>query len=355
MKLVSSLAHLFNPSANHVSYPFAKILVNGIDVTNKIMPLLIDLNIEDHAGFESDNISFTLANPKGNIFVPKKGAKIMMLCGYKDSAMINMGMYELGQIELTGGGSQTHQMKLNGQAFNFHKAKISEVKNRSFDEKTLGDIVNEIAGDNGLTASVDQELASIQIKHIDQVNESDMHFLTRLSQDYDAIFKIAQMRLVFSKRGKGMSITGQILQSLAINLTPKVSYSLRTEDQESFDKVIVYYGDKEKGGRSKVEFGEGERSFEYKRMMATKEEAEKKAESLIAQKARSLFRLNLTMPGSPQITAETPIVIVEPTVPLMSGKWIVERVSHSLSPSGFTTSVSCYPDTEIAKAKMQES
>lgn len=354
MKLISSIAGQFSPSINHVSYPFAKILVNGLDVTSKFLPLLIDMQIEDNAGFESDNVSFTLANPKGNIFIPKKGAQIAVLCGYKESALMNIGLYTLGQITLTGGAGQPHRMKLNAQAFDFNKAKISETKNRSFDEKTLYDIISQIAGENGLIPAIDQKFSSVQIKHIDQTNESDMHFLTRLSIDYDAIFKIAQKRLIFARRGRGLSVAGQILQSLQINLTPKVSYSLRTEDKESFDKAVVYYHDKNEGGRIKVEKGQGDRAFEYKRTLPTKEEAEAKAESLLNQKARQLFKLELTMPGAPNLTAETPIIIVEPSIPLLSGKWIIEKASHNLSPSGFTTSVSCYPDTDEAHGKIKQ-
>ncbi len=353
MQLISSIANLFTPSSEHVSYPFAKVLVNGIDVTNNILPMLIDLTIEDKAGFESDTISMTLANPKGNIFVPKKGAKIVMMIGYKKSALLNIGTYELSTVSLSGGATG-HTMQLTGKAAFFSSKKLKSTRSQSFDEKTIKDIVNQIAGDNGMSAAVDNELGSKKIKHIDQVNESDMHFLTRLADDYDAIFKVAAENIIFASRGNGLSISGSAMQSLQLNITPKISYSLTSDDRSSYDKVNVYYHDKKKGSRVKVEEGDGDKTYEHKTVMSTKEEAKAKAKALLGQFARANFNLNLTMAGNPSISAETPIIIVEPSVPLMSGRWIVEQVSHNLSPTGFTTNISCYPDTKEAKAKLKE-
>ncbi len=353
MQLISSLADLFTPSMEHVSYPFAKVLVNGVDVTSNILPLLIDLSIEDAAGFESDTISMTLSNPKGNIFTPKKGAIITVMIGYKRSAMLDVGMYELGNIKLSGGGSN-HTMTLTGKAAFFSKKSIKSPKNKSFDEKTLKDIVEEVASDAGMEAAVDQELGKNKIKHIDQSNESGMHFLSRLAKDYDAIFKVAQQKIIFAQRGMGLSVGGAAMQSMQINLTPKISYSLETDDKNAFDKIIVYYHDKGKGGRVKVEKGDGDNAYEHKRTLPTKEEAEKKAEALLNQKARACFKLELTMAGVPSLTAETPIIIIEPSIPLMNGIWIIKKVIHSLSPTGFTTKINCYPITEEAKAKLKE-
>lgn len=354
MQLISSLSNLFTPSANHVSYPFAKILANGADVTSNVMPLLIDLNIEDQAGIKSDSISMTLANPEGSIFVPKKGAIITIMMGYKETAMMDMGVYELGSIELSGGGGQPHIMKLEGKAAFFSKKSIKNTKTQSFDQKTIKEIVQKIADDNVMEAAVDEDLGKIKIEHIDQTNESDMHFLSRLAEDYDAIFKMAAEKIIFVKRGCGLSISGTAMQATQIHLTPKISYILSNDDKDDFDKVITYYGDKKKGRRSEVEKGEGEKIYRYKRTLPNKEEAEKKAEQLLSKKARSCFQLDLIMAGTPSLTAEAPIVIIEPSIPLINGRWIIEKVRHSLSPTGFTTAVSCYPHTGEAKQKQKE-
>ncbi len=351
MQIMSNLAHLFNPGASHVSYPMAKILVNSVDVTSNILPLLMDMEITDDAGFESDSIALTVANPMGNIAIPLKGARIEVLLSYKESIFVKMGLYELDGLSLSGGGGQAHTVRLTGKSAFFNSGKIREPKSRSFDGLSLGEIIKKIASGNNLTAAIDSELGELKIKHIDQSNESDMHFLTRLARDYDAIFKIAGERLIFTQRGNGLSITGQALKALKINLSPKISYNLQTEDKEAFDKAVVYYHDKSKGGRSKVEVGSGKKVYKHKRTMPTKEEAEAKAQSLLAQKARKTLSLDLIMPGEPALTAESSIVIVEPNIPMLNGRWIIEKVSHKISPTGFTTSVACYPETGEALKK----
>lgn len=48
-------------------------------------------------------------------------------------------------------------------------------------DTTLGQMVEQIAGHNKLTASVAGQLAAIKVPHIDQSQKSDAKFLTRLA------------------------------------------------------------------------------------------------------------------------------------------------------------------------------
>ena len=54
---------------------------------------------------------------------------------------------------------------------------------------TFGALVATIAGEHGLKAAVSSDLAKNQVGHNDQVNESDIAFLTRIAYRYDATAK----------------------------------------------------------------------------------------------------------------------------------------------------------------------
>ena len=53
------------------------------------------------------------------------------------------------------------------------------------------------------TAAVDATLAATRIDHVDQTQESDMSFLTRLARRYDAVMTVKDKRLLFMPIGSG--------------------------------------------------------------------------------------------------------------------------------------------------------
>ncbi|WP_375664309.1 MULTISPECIES: late control protein, partial [unclassified Bartonella] len=90
-------------------------------------------------------------------------------------------------------------------------------KSQSYHQQTLGSIVQEIAQRNGYTPKVDPSLAKIVVRHIDQTSESDMAFAARLAEEYDAVAKPVDGKLVLAKRGEGKAITGETLPIVVIH------------------------------------------------------------------------------------------------------------------------------------------
>ena len=57
--------------------------------------------------------------------------------------------------------------------------------------------MDAIARRNNLTPRVDATLAAIKVAHIDQTNESDVHLLTRLAGQHDAVATMKNGSLLF--------------------------------------------------------------------------------------------------------------------------------------------------------------
>ena len=70
-------------------------------------------------------------------------------------------------------------------------------------DTTLGAIVEAIASRNRLEASVAPSLAGIKIPHIDQSQESDAKFWTRLAERNGGEVSVKWENCCFSKRGRG--------------------------------------------------------------------------------------------------------------------------------------------------------
>lgn len=102
-------------------------------------------------------------------------------------------------------------------------------------DTTLGAIVEVIASRNRLEASVAPSLAGIKIPHIDQSQESDAKFLTRLAERNGGEVSVKMGKLLFLKAGQGVTASGKksrrlpspaatatviILRLLTVELTP---------------------------------------------------------------------------------------------------------------------------------------
>ncbi|MNE41265.1 phage late control protein GPD [compost metagenome] len=64
---------------------------------------------------------------------------------------------------------------------------MNKLRKRSWYQTTVSNIVDQVAAPYQLTPCVGDSLKGQQIDHIDQTNESDLAFLTRLASQCDAI------------------------------------------------------------------------------------------------------------------------------------------------------------------------
>src|SRR5690606_26421957 len=79
---------------------------------------------------------------------------------------------------------------------------------RSFHDTTIGAVVREIAMANELEPVVGETLEAESIAHIDQTNESDLNFLTRIGRRYDAVATVKEGRLLFMRTQGGQTAHG---------------------------------------------------------------------------------------------------------------------------------------------------
>lgn len=90
----------------------------------------------------------------------------------------------------------------SGRSADF-RGTLNSRREGSWHDTTLGAIVEAIASRNRLEASVAPSLAGIKIPHIDQSQESDAKFLTRLAERNGSEVSVKWENCCFSKRGRG--------------------------------------------------------------------------------------------------------------------------------------------------------
>lgn len=313
--------------------PAYRIEIDGKDFTEQWGKRLMSLVITDEAGIKSDTLEVEF-DGRDKIKAPKVGAKIKVWLGYAPTPVLR-GQYVIDEWTLAG---PLRTLRISAKAAELTST-IRAAKTRAFDNKTLGAIVNQIAADHGLTAQVDSELASIQIAHIDQANESDLGFLSRLAKRNGGTFKLADGKVMMAKKGGSNLPSGKAKASIAMTPDMVSTWSFTQGKRGEYKTVSASYMDHAKGKRVSVKAGSGEPKHRIRTLYGSKAEAEAAAKAELGAYTRGQGTFEVDGPGIPTVFAEA-IVEAEGFDPDVDGGYLVKSVRHSLEGGGYSTSIS---------------
>jgi len=315
--------------------PDFQILANSQDITALIRDRLISIRVTDEAGFKSDNIEITLDNRDGKIAAPKSGAELDVRLGYKETGLVSLGTYTVDEIGIE---IAPARLIIPAKAANM-KQSLKAPKSRAWHDKTIADMLGTIASEHGLQPKAAESLADIHYPHIDQTEESDLHFLTRLAKQHDAVAKPVMNRLIFVPKGEAKSASGVKLPVIPIAITDLSSGSYRSADRGKYKSVKAFWNDKAGAKKVYEQVGSDEPTFTLRQPFANAEEAQTAAQSKLDafNRGTATFRFS-TYKGRPEIRAEGKIN-VQIGNDTIDGEWIVTRIIHSFRESGFTSQV----------------
>ena len=314
--------------------PDFTILAAGIDITGQVRDRLLSLTITDAAGVKSDIVEIVLDDRDGAIELPLPGAPLVIAMGYRETFLMPMGVYTSDEIGLDG-WPQT--VSLRGKAANLGGS-LKEQKSRSWDDKTFGEIVETIAGEQGLAPKVAPDLAKISFVHLDQTDESDIHFLNRIGRDHDAMATVKGGALILMARGRGLTVSGLAMLPRPITRATVLSYSSTFANRMNWQSVEAAWHDLKAAKRDVVRAGSGSPVKKLRHLFPTKEEAERAAKAALDEARRGDTTLSLTVIGDATIAAGGRIVVAGIRLGV-DGLWSVTSVTHTIAAEGFTTSI----------------
>mgnify|MGYP003607321790 FL=1 len=214
------------------NYPhaFYKIVVNGVDIGGLVQTRLMRLTITDNRGIEADTVEIELSDHDGSLGIPPKGADMEIWIGWSNEGLVYKGKYTIKEREHSG---VPDVLTIRGASADL-KATFKKKKERSFDNKTIADIINTIASEQNLKAIIHDSLGQITLAHIDQ-NESDANLITRIADEHDAIATVKNGYLLFMPKGESKTISGLDLPTFFI--TRHLGDSHRWSDTDGADEV----------------------------------------------------------------------------------------------------------------------
>ncbi len=316
--------------------PAFHIVVDGHqDATAAIRERLLSLRVSDEEGYRSDAVEIRLDDRGGTVELPRRGAELEVELGYEESGRVPMGRYTVDEVEISG---PPDTLTIRAKAADM-RAALKQRRTRSWHQVLLGDLIETIAAEYGLNPRVAKELARIVLPHVDQTDESDLHLLTRLGEQYDAAAKPANGRLVFARRGAGLSATSGPLTAVRIAREQASDYRVTLADRSDYRSVRAYWYDTAAGRRVAVTAGDGEPVYALRDDHVDEATARAAAQARLNALKRGAGTLSLTLkPGVPTVSAESPLTL-SGFRSGVDGRWVATRVNHEISGNGYASRV----------------
>jgi phage protein D len=314
--------------------PDFSVIING--ETELVKERVISICTADEAGIMSDSCEIELDDFDDAFPIPRTEAVISVSLGYKDGELTKIGSYYVKEIDIDG-ARKTLKIKANAAS----KAMRSQ-KSKSHDG-SMDDLLTEMANEFDLDAAVSGDLEDLELEDFPQFAESDMNYLTRLSQKTGAVAKPTDGHLVFADDMSAKSTSGKSLSTKYVDVSELGEYSCSFKETESggtVGTVFANWYDKEKGEYFQVKAGSGDPEIELDEIFLSEKSALAAANAKFKRVIKSNKTFRFTTGGRPDFFPESTIVFsgLSPKIP---ANWIVSRVEHTLSASGFSTSVEC--------------
>ena len=302
------------------------ILINDANaavLNNHIM----SITLTENRGFDADILQIQIDDSAGNIILPDRNAEIEISIGF-GMKLVNKGKFIVDSISHSG---PPDIITIGAHSADF-KRDFLERKGKTYEDLTLGSLIEKIASEYGYEFAVAESLKEIKITAKQQTDESDANFLTRLAGEYDAIATIKMGKLLFLENGTGKTASGQSLPVIIHNRADGDKHSYSVSDRDHYTGVEVRYLIKGEGKRKSVIVGEEERVYKVRKIYDSLEGASVAGEKQLNRISRNKASINVNLArGNPNLTAESPLKLVGFKSEIDAEEWIVTTVTHNLN------------------------
>ncbi|CCW30250.1 putative phage protein (D protein) (Modular protein) [Xenorhabdus nematophila F1] len=256
----------FDLITGKTSKPAFRLEINNKDISGKIQSCLMSLTLTDNRGLESDQLDLELDDANDKLRLPQRGDILTLELGWQGHSLTPKGQFVVDEIEHTGAPDR---LTIRARSADF-RGDLNVKREQSYHKQTLESIVSTIAARHHLKFKISQELKGASV-HIDQTNESDVSFLTRVAKQEGAITSVKNGELLFIRQGENKTASGQDIELALITRHSGDSHRFSLSDREAYTGVIAQWMDTRTTTKQTVELkrvkskeGKVELSVEYK-------------------------------------------------------------------------------------------
>lgn len=349
-----------------------RIVFDGADITDDIMPYFLSLSYKDSEEDNSDTLQIDIQD-RESVWLQswlEKAISATAASKLKISATITpenwgtnngtlpTGGFELDSVEAAGPPST---ISVSGVSLGYSSPIRQTKKSKAWENYKLSAIAGEIAGNAGLTL-VYESSSDPYYERVEQTKESDISFLSSLCHDAGISLKCSDGQLVLfdqaTYEAKPPVLTirrnnGRILPAAPgaygaygkdADCTEYIDYRLSTGAAETqYGSCRVSYADAATGqlieGTATAE-GEDAESGQCLEITAPVKDAGE-AQALAEKQLRLHNKFNrtatFTLPGNTALVAGVTVMLEG--FGGWSGKYIIKEAEHTVSGSGYVTKI----------------
>ncbi|MGE4323539.1 MAG: contractile injection system protein, VgrG/Pvc8 family [Sphingobium sp.] len=313
----------------------ARLTLDGADLMDKVNPRLIELTLTEKRGGEADELSVTLQNADRRLAMPEPGKVIALALGWQQGDDVTPGLFDKGrftvdEVEASGPPDiitiRARSADLSGS--------YRKRRTKNWRDTTLGAVLGDIAGRNGITAQVHPDLSGKPIATLDQNGKSDMALVRDLGSRYDAVATWKDRRLIFMPVGSATTASGKAIPSLSLTRADGWSWSFSRAQRDENDGVEAEWHDQAAGRRKKHATG-GKNPKRLKRVYASEADAQQAAQAEAKKRARGGYRFEYDLAlADCAIQPNQQATLTGWGSRIDAVKWLVEGVETTLDSRG---------------------
>lgn len=358
--------------AGGVKTPAYLLMLESKDITGNISDRLMSMTLTDNRGFEADQLDIELDDADGRVSLPVRGAVLKLSIGWKGEQLVDKGSFTVDEVEHRGAPDS---VTIRARSADF-RGSLNSRREQSWHDTTLGAVVTTIAERNKLKASVAPELSAIKIPHIDQSQESDATFLTRLADRNGGEVSVKAGQLLFIRAGRGVTAKGRPIPQVTITRSDGDRHQFAIADRGAYTGVSARWlhtkdpkpqevkvkrkpkvkhlralqHPKAKAAKKKKKepearegeymAGEADNVFVMTTVYATRAQATRAAQAKWDKLQRGVAEFSILLAtGRADLFPETPVEVSGFKKVIDEQAWTITKVTHSLSNNGFITSL----------------
>lgn len=351
--------------------PDYMVKLAGSDITADISRRLISLSLTDNRGFEADQLDIELDDADGLMQMPPRGAVLSVFLGWKGQALFHKGEFTVDEVEHRGAPDT---LTLRARSADY-RGSLNSRRDNSYHDTTLEAIVSAVAARNSLEPAVAEPLKGVKVSHIDQTQETDAAFITRLAELNGGVVAIKASKLIFIKPGSALTASGKPIPQMTLTRSDGDGHTFNIADRDAYTGVSAtwLHTKERKPKRVKVQrkkkekhlralqhpaakkttakaqkapeakegeylAGSDENVFALTTVYATQKAAMRAAQAKWDKLQRGVAQFSISLArGRADLFPETPLEVSGFKAVIDAQPWIISKVTHSLNNGGYTT------------------
>lgn len=338
---------------SHARRASVRVSIDGHDATAYIAPSLLDFSYTDNLSGKADEVQLTLQDREARWngpWKPQKGMQVVANLSVHDwfaqgeDAILACGSFKIDEITLDG---PPDAFTIKAVSASLTSGLRDERKTRAWENQSLQGIAGQLAGEHSLDLHYEggENSAETHMVRQDQREEADLPFLHRLANERAMHCKVHDGKLILSDSIKAEQQNPAATLSRTGTDTPVTHYSFKQSSAgTAYTKVEAAYTDSSTGqvhtATAQVEKGSQNadpKTMQLNARVESSSAAMRLAGSALHNANKSTDTASVDCMGHPGLVAGLTIQLAG--FGDFSGSYLIEKATHKLGSSGYTTTL----------------